>query len=59
MRKSLKCYTETGNANEALKLLPFGDYSTHIERNLLSTLAKSPNAFKAAILALPRDVRTM
>jgi hypothetical protein len=59
IKNCLKFFVETGNAKEAIQLLPFGDNSVNIERTLLMELAKSSNAYKAAILALPRDVRTM
>jgi len=59
INECLKCFAETSDASKALRLLRFHDNSANIERTLLTFLANNPTSYKAAILGLPRDVRTM
>uniref|UniRef100_A0A915MZC1 TRUD domain-containing protein n=1 Tax=Meloidogyne javanica TaxID=6303 RepID=A0A915MZC1_MELJA len=55
----LKHYTDSGNAKEALQLLRYPDRFSSIEISLLRFLSNYPNGYKGALLALPRNVRTM
>ncbi|KAF7639323.1 TRUD domain-containing protein [Meloidogyne graminicola] len=57
INKCLKHFNDSGNAKQALQLL--NDRSAIIERSLLLFLSKYPNGYKGALLALPRNSRTM
>lgn len=57
VNKCLKHFNDSGNAKQALQLL--NDRSAIIERSLLLFLSKYPNGYKGALLALPRNSRTM
>uniref|UniRef100_A0A1I8BIG8 TRUD domain-containing protein n=1 Tax=Meloidogyne hapla TaxID=6305 RepID=A0A1I8BIG8_MELHA len=59
INKCLKHYTDSGNAKEALQLLKYPDRSSNIEISLLRFLSNYPNGYKGALLALPRNVRTI
>nr|CAD2130497.1 unnamed protein product [Meloidogyne enterolobii] len=59
INECLKHYTDSGNAKEALQLLRYPDRFSSIEISLLRFLSNYPNGYKGALLALPRNVRTM
>ncbi|CAK5085408.1 unnamed protein product [Meloidogyne enterolobii] len=59
INECLKHYTDSGSAKEALQLLRYPDRFSSIEISLLRFLSNYPNGYKGALLALPRNVRTM
>nr|CAD2169848.1 unnamed protein product [Meloidogyne enterolobii] len=59
INECLKHFTDSGNAKEALQLLKYPDRFSSIEISLLRFLSNYPNGYKGALLALPRNVRTM